>query len=356
MNRIEDLVGLGGRRDASIEPRPELSRTLLLPGPLPPLSHLGVTLFRHAAGGGLRYALYHLGLPLPEAPPVKIIRLRPYLEGRALRELLTATPEGETVLGALLEPGGTAKQPAPPRGLAPSLGFHTARLVPFRAPGKRSGARPTPEDDPTGLWKQFRDDVTRLVPRLGDALLADLISALDRRTLRARGEDVPPILSRGAWIFRTRDRGDLRRFGVPDLLAPSWAEAPERAEAARRTLADVPVPGYDRYRGRFREAWRAALTRLAPPYRALAESAARRGLLESPEDAFFLPFDLAEHLAGDHRPSWLAPAVQSNRAEHQGLLPAPEPLDSLGAGGRIETSPVEGDRPEWEWGGLLPLP
>ena len=53
-----------------------LSRALLVPGPLPPSSHLGLTLLRHVAASGLRYALYHLGLPLPESPPVRFVRLR----------------------------------------------------------------------------------------------------------------------------------------------------------------------------------------------------------------------------------------------------------------------------------------
>ncbi|HEX4964598.1 MAG TPA: hypothetical protein VF173_27525, partial [Thermoanaerobaculia bacterium] len=196
--------------DLSPGPRPVYSRALLLPGPLPPLSHFGITLLRHAVGTGLRYALYHLGLPLPEAPPVKIVRLRPYLDARELRTLLLPARGGADVVGALLEPGGVGEQPAEARALAAALSFHRVRLFPFRVPS----GHPVPlagDESPEWLWRSFRDRLTRVLGRTNDALLADLVSALDRRALRARGEEVPPALSKGAWALRTRGRGDLRR-------------------------------------------------------------------------------------------------------------------------------------------------
>src|SRR3954447_3511126 len=119
------------------EQRPAYSRALLIPGPLPPLSHLGVTLLRHAAGTGLRYTLYHLGLPVPEVPPFRTIRLRLYLDARELRSLLTHTPGGEDVLAALLEPGGTGTSPQVIRPLSSALGFHRLRLLRFRPPSSR---------------------------------------------------------------------------------------------------------------------------------------------------------------------------------------------------------------------------
>src|SRR4051812_1297555 len=257
------------------ESRPAYSRSLLLPGPLPPLSHFGITLLRYAVGTGLRYALYHLGLPLPDSPPVKIIRLRPYLDARELRSLLLPAPGGADVVGALLEPGETGDRPAEARALAAALSFHRVRLLPFRVPRKSPALRG--DESPRALWSLFRERVSRVLVRTNDALLSDLASALDRRALRARGEEVPPALSKGAWILRTRGRGDLRRFGVPDLLAPSWAEEPDLASAARHAMERHPLPGHDRYRGRFRESWRAGLSELAPIYRALARSAAERG-------------------------------------------------------------------------------
>ncbi len=334
-------------------PRPAYSRALLLPGPLPPLSHFGVTLLRHAVGTGLRYSLYHLGMPLPEAPPVKIVRLRLYFDARELRTLLTNAPGGPEVVAALLEPGETGARPAVPRNLAAALSFHRVRLLPFRLPAHRPAGlngRETPED----LWRRFRQRLTRVLARTNDALLADLISALDRQALRARGEDVPPVLSKGAWALRTRGRGDLRRFGSPDLRVPCWSESPGLAAAARHALEPHAIPGHDRYRGRFREAWRAALGQLAPLYRALARDAAGRGHLSDPDDAFFLPLDTAGDLAAAARPAWIEGAVRNNRAEHDSLRKAAEPLDLMSE--KQEMTPTGGERPEWAWAPLLPLP
>lgn len=335
------------------ESRPAYSRSLLTPGPMPPLSHLSVTLLRHAMGTGLRYALYHVGLPLPDAPPVRAVRLRPYLYGKDLRPLLADAPGGEEVLGALLEPEGQARFPAVPQRLAASLAFHRVRLLRFlpptpRPPELRGG------ESPEELWALFRSTLTRLLPRVGDALLADLISALNRRAARAAGEDVPPVLSRAAWNLRSRGRAGLALFGLPDLLVPSWAHAPERAEEARNALAGHPLPGHDRYRGRFREAWRAALDRLGPIYDLYARKAAGRGLLDSPEDACFLPFDLAGDLTAPTRPGWLESAVRNNRAEYDSLRRALEPLDRMTE--KQEMAELGGDRPEWNWAPLLPLP
>jgi hypothetical protein len=335
------------------EPRPVYSRALLLPGPLPPLSHFGVTLLRHAVGTGLRYSLYHLGLPLPESPPAKIIRLRLYLDAKALRSLLTPEPAGADVVAALLEPGEFGSLPATARPLAATLSFHRMRLLPFRVPADRP-ARLGGKETPGELWRRFRQRLSRVLNRTNDALLADVISSIDRRTLRARGEDVPPVLSKSAWTLRTRGRGDLRRFGLPDPLAPCWAEEPNLAFAARHALQPYPLPGHDRYRGRFREAWRAALGQVAPLYRALARSAADRGFLADPEDAFFLPLDAAEDLTASHKPAWIEGAVRSNRAEYESLRKAAEPLDLMSE--KQEMAPTGGERPEWAWGPLLPLP
>jgi len=344
-------------RSSSVETppaaRPSYSRSLFLPGPLPPITHFGVTLLRHSLVTGLRYALYHLGLPIPEAAPVKIVRLRLYLDARELRTLLTATPEGEEVVGALLEPGGAGAHPAAPRQLAAALSFHRLRLLPFRTPLTRPVA-PRPGEAPAELWDRFRSAFSRTLPRTSDALLADLVSSLDRRALRSRGEEVPPVLSRGAWTLRTRGRGDLRRFGQPDPICPSWAEATGLAAGARHALERHPLPGQDRYRGRFREAHRAALTKLAPLYRALAESAAARGLLHHPDDAFFIPMEAAEDLAASGKPGWIESAVRSNRAEYDSLRKAAEPLDLMTD--KQEMTESRGERPEWDWSPLLPLP
>lgn len=336
-----------------LEERPAFSRALLTPGPMPPLSHLGVTLLRHAVGTGLRYALYHLGLPLPETPPVRTIRLRLYLHGKDLRPLLADAVGGQEVLGALLEPEGAAQYPAIPQRLGATLAFHRVRLLRFSPAAQRLPAL-SGDESPEELLQMFRATLARLLPRVGDALLADLIAGINRRAARGAGEDVPPVLSRAAWNLRVRGRANLSLFGSPDILASSWAEAPELAEGARKALAGAPTPGDDRYRGRFREAWRATLDRVSPIYDSLARKAAGRGLLDTPEDACFIPLDLAGDLAAEKRPSWLADAVRNNRVEYDSLRRAAEPLDRMTE--RQEMAPVIGERPEWDWTPLLPLP
>jgi hypothetical protein len=267
--------------------------------------------------------------------------------------LLTHTPGGAYVVAALLEPGGAGVMPAEARPLAAALSFHRVRLLPFRVPAGRPARRG--EETPEKIWHRFQHRLDRALCRTHDALLADLISSLDRRALRAQGEDVPPALSKGAWTLRTQNRGDLRRFGLPDPMAPSWAEEPELALAARHALERHPQPGHDRYRGRFREAWRAALTQLAPIYRALARSAADRGLLADPDDAFFLPFEEAGKLACAHPDAEIASAVRENRDEYDSLRKGAEPLDLMSE--RQEMGPSGGgERPEWGWSPLLPLP
>ncbi|MFL6289719.1 MAG: hypothetical protein ACJ759_02370 [Thermoanaerobaculia bacterium] len=335
------------------EERPAYSRALLTPGPMPPLSHLGVTLLRHGVGTGLRYALYHLGLPLPDAPPARTIRLRLYLYGKELRPLLADVVGGQEVLGALLEPESAAQYPAIPQKLGAALAFHRVRLLRFR-PTPQHPSRLRGDETPDELWQGFRSTLTRLLPRVGDALLADLIAGINRRAARAAGEEVPPVLSRAAWNLRTRGRANLSLLGPPDLMSPSWAGVPGLAEAARKALENADVAGHDRYRGRFREAWRAALDRLSPLYRTFARQAAERGILDRPEDAFFIPLDLAGDLAADQKPSWLADAVRNNRAEYDSLRRAAEPLDRMTE--RQEMSPLGGQCPEWDWTPLLPLP
>jgi hypothetical protein len=332
------------------------SRTLLTPGPLAPLSHLGVTLLRHVAATGLRYALYQLGLPLPEAPPVRIVRLRLYLDAGKLGAILAGAPGGAAVAAALIDPGGAGGLPTEARSRASSLAFHRARLrlLPRRLP--RRLAAPA-GDSPTAILAAFERGLAHVLPATNDALLADLTAAIDRRARRARGEAAPAAITPAARrLLAGRDaraRG-LGRLGAPDPREPSWAERPALAQAARRALAGWPVPPVDPLRGRFRETYRAALTLVTPVFRALAASAEARGLLAAADDAFFLPFDLVGDLAGERPLPWMEAAVAANRAEHASLRQAAEPLDLLTA--RQETTPDAGERAEWDLSPLLPLP
>ena len=333
---------------------PALSRALLTPGPLPPLSHLGVTLLRHAVGTGLRYALYQLGLPLPEAPPVRIVRLRLYLDDGKLALLLADAPGGAEVVAALSDPGGAGTLPPGARALATAAALHRARLHLFSA--LPAGRPVDTTGSPAELLARFRDELSRGLPRTSDALLADLLSALARRARRAKGQEIPPALSRSAHRLLTGRTVDLHRFGPPDLFLPSWAATPERAEAARREApAASPMLPHDPLRGRFREAYRVLLDRLAPLYRAVAATATARGLLDTPEDAFFLPLDLAGDLTQECKPSWLESGVRANRAEYESARKTTAPPERI-------TGPEEGvtvllaEPRDWELGPVLPLP
>ena len=332
---------------------PRLSRALLTPGPLPPLSHLGVTLLRHAVGSGLRWAFYQLGLPLPEAPPVRIVRLRLYLDAGKLEDLLAGTPGGTEVAAALLDPGGAGALPPAARRLAAAAAFHRARLrlLPRRLPSLPATPASAPAEH---VYQSLRSGLSRLLPAVNDALLAEVLAALARRGRRGRGEQAPPALGREARRLLEGRPSRLDRLGVPDPLAPSWAERPELVEQARSALAGTPLPPADPLRGRFREAWRGALSSLAPHLRALGASAAVRGLLADPDDAFFLPLDLVEDLTRDTRPAWLEAAVRTNRAEHASLLPAAEPLDRMRD--PADMASATGERPEQAFGAVLPLP
>ncbi len=307
------------------------SRDLLFPGPQAPLSHFGVTLLRHAATTGLRYALYQLGLPPPERPPVRIVGLRLLFDGKALASGV-ADPAGggggAQVAAAVIDPGGAGRLPAAAARLAAAARFHRARQVLGRGPGRRRRRRRSDslaETPPAALWSAFRAHLSRRAGTLNEAFLAELLAAIARRRRRARGIVVEPAMSREAARLLAERAARLDRLGPPDLLRPSWDEDPAGRERALAIAASRPAPAADRRRGLFRETWRGVLDELRPIYLALAAGAARRGLLERPEDAFFLPFDLGADLALAERPSWLPPAVTANRREHERWGWEPDP-------------------------------
>jgi hypothetical protein len=325
-----------------------LSRALLTPGPLSPLSHFGLTLLRHAVGTGLRFALHQLGLPLPESPPVRIVRLRLYLDGEAIVGLLGAAAGGDEVAAALLYPGGAAGAPLP-TALAAAAAFHRLRLrlVPRRLPGAEKVAA-------VPAWSAFREILSRGLPATSDALLAEILVALQRRARRRAGQVAPPCLSRAVARARRGSAVALDRFGAPDPRLASWAAAPAERETASAALGGGPFPPADSLRGRFRETYRRLLDRLRPSYLGLARRAVERGLVENVEDAFFLPFDVAEDLESNEPLRWLAPAVAANRREHEAALRAGEPDDLLRGDGEA-VGPC-GPRAEWASAPLLPLP
>ncbi len=311
---------------------------MLLPGPLPPHSHFGVTLLRHVVGTGLRSALHRLGLPLIAAPPVGIVGLRLYLDRRGLARELGAAAGGNEAIAALIDPGGAA---APTPGGARLTGaglIHRLRLrrpTPLRRPA-------TAKDD---LLEAFQRTLSALLPALSDAVLAELLAALERRRDRAAGRARQPCLGREAWRFRNSRPARLDHLGPPEPLLASWAAAATPEPPAGES------PPRHRHRGRFREQYRAALDLLTPGYRRLAERATDRGLLDDPSDAFFLPLDLAPDLAADRRPDWLAGAVATNRREYISHRSRSSPPDQIDPDNDTEAPPEA-----WDLCPLNPLP
>jgi len=315
-----------------------LSRTLLLPGPLPPHSHFGVTLLRHVVATGLRSALHRLGLPLIPAAPVRIVELRLYLDRDALARELKDAPGASEAIGAMIDPTGVAEPTPGGARLAGAGLLHRARLR--RPPRLHPPA--VGRDSPL---EEFRNTLSTLLAALSDALMAELLSSLARRRERAAGRQRPPCLGVEAWCFSSSQPARLECLGPPEPLLPSWA-------AARAPEAPAgESPPRQRYRGRFREQYRAALDMLTPSYRRLAERAAASDLLDDPSDAFFLPLDLADDLAADHRPDWLAPAVASNRREYMAARTSPSPPDLIDPDSAADTSPES-----WDYCPLNPLP
>ncbi len=300
---------------------------------MPPHSHFGVTLLRHVVATGLRSALHRLGLPLIAAAPVRIVELRLYLDRDALARELGDAPGAAAAIAALLDPGGAA-QPTPGSARLAGAGLlHRLRL------GRSAPPRPPVEE--------LRATLSALLPALSDAVLAEILGALARRRDRAAGKQRPNCLGREAWRFWNGLPARLERLGPPEALLPSWATS---GAPAPPPPAGEPPPK-NRHRGRFREQYRAALDLLTPIYRRLAEEATERGLLDDPSDAFFLPLDLADDLAANHRPDWLAPAVAANRREYMACRTRPSPPD------RIDPDGDPGGDPEtWDLCPLNPLP
>ncbi|MDH3523618.1 MAG: hypothetical protein OES32_08520 [Acidobacteriota bacterium] len=290
---------------------------LLWPGPQPPLSHFGVTLLRHVVVSGLRYCCYHLGLPLPESPPTRIERLRLALDGAALSRLLGETAEGRAVRGALLAPDGAAGDGE--RAPAGAAFFHRQRLRwARRRPPVRLAAPPAAA--PVALEHHFRKQLSRALPGLADALLDEILSALERRRRRRRGAALEPCLGAQAAAWTAGRRARLECLGAPDPFTASWAveepgvlepAAPATPRGAKRSAGG---------RGRFRELYRGVLDGLRPTLIGLGGGACGQGVLGHPDDLFFLPFELLGDLTGEDKPGWVEAAVARNRGEYFGLL------------------------------------
>ncbi len=332
---------------------PESSRSLLLPGPQPPLSHFGATLLKHVITTGVRFAFHSLGAPMPEGAPVRIVGLRVFLDRDRLGEISSDGPAAEALLGACLDPGGRR---AIPRGaLRGALAFHRTRLR------LRFARRPRPVAAPPGessaqLWELFRSAVAAFQPTLDDALLGELVASFERRAERERGRRLGRCLGREAFAVHTGARADLSSLGVVDPMTDPWSDSEGVEQVVARRLDEVPALGdADRahpLRGEFREAYRRALNPIRATYLRLASDARRRGLIEEVGDAFFVPFELTRDLAGDRAPDWLRPAVTSNRAEYQSLLERGSPGETITPATADATIQ---DREDWMLSPIWPL-
>lgn len=349
-----------GEMDLGPESRdlPKASRTLLFPGPIAPLSHFGVTLLRHVVITGLRAAFHHLGLPLPEQAPVRIYRLRLYLDTDALRILLQSRSEGDTesdeVLGALIDPAGCSRAARSASRLRGALWFHRTRL--------RLGGFPAPQpasplpihSDPAQMWRVTGQTLTELLPTLCDAFLAEIVASTTRRRQRFRGIPTPPCLGPEAWKWVEEKNARLAFLGAPDPLVSSWENSGTVPKRDKKTISLVTKVPIHPLRGRFREHYRAALNAFRSQYEVLGESAVRRNILERQSDAYFLPFDLAGDLAAASRPAWLDDAIASNRKEYEALQSAPSPPELLS--GEPEELTGSSASEEWDASPLYPMP
>lgn len=340
-----------------MKPAIRSSRALLFPGPQPPLSHFGATLLRHVLGATLRYSFYQLGLPPPDRPPIRIVNLRSFIDLESLAGQLDDGDGIGPVLRAIADPGGIETVTLRPEGrLRGTLWFHRLRTAIHRRPRLRRlpVIRGSDDHDP---WVTFRGQLSSLLPSLNDALLGEVIGAMDRRRQRAQGKHRASCLSSEAWRLLSGRRAHLECLGDPDPSQPSWRQRPETMQQAlascERTHLPTPIPPMCRRRGRFRELYRAALGRLRIPLADLGVRAHQHGLVDDPQDIFFLPFDLGQDLMLDRRPSWMAAAVATNRREYLSFRAVDGPSEWMTT---ATPDSVDGSRLLWNAAPLALLP
>ncbi|MDX1383378.1 MAG: hypothetical protein R3190_07015, partial [Thermoanaerobaculia bacterium] len=284
---------------------PDLSRALLLPGPQPPLSHFGATLLRHVVATGLRYAFYQLGLPMPEAAPVRILRLRLFLDRTPLDDLVSGEPGGPAVVDALLQPGAAGMMEASAVRLRTAAVLHRLRLRALGPKRHPPRADPAVHGDRAALWQAVRDRLERRLPRLCDLVLWELVESLHRRRRRAQAQSVEPGLGRQAWLWRQDRRAILSCLGVPDPLLPAWSDEATRPRAVPGDEEVGPLPRLSSGRGSFREGYRELLSEIRPALFEIGWLAKEAGIVDEADDVFFVPFDLGGELAASGPADWV---------------------------------------------------
>ncbi|MEE2775604.1 MAG: hypothetical protein VYE73_02425 [Acidobacteriota bacterium] len=276
-------------------------------------------MLRHVVATTLRYSFYQLGMPIPEAAPVRILRLRLFLDAIPMRDLLGGQAGGDEFLAALLCPGGAGAVGAGARRLTTAMTMHRMRLRflgPKRHPQReeeRAGS------DRTALWTHFRERLKRRLPHLCDLVLWELCETLHRRQRREQGVSVGPSLGREAWRWRRGEHSVLSSFGPPDPLAPCWTDETVRPRSVPSVDEIGPMPDLPSGRGVFREGYRRFLSELRPTLSEIGWLAKEEGQIDDPDDVFFLPFDLGEELTKGVFPDWLKASLATNRREFEGL-------------------------------------
>ncbi len=272
-----------------------LSRSFFFPGPLPPFTHLGCTLFRHCFHSAQRYAFYHLGEEPPEAPQIEFVHLRPYfVADRGL----------STLVDWLLEPGNTENRNANAR-LRAALAFHRVRKRSWKSTPQK--ASPSEEIMP---WRELRHSVSASIPTLGEALIADLDAVGRRQRLGSTGSCSSPKTE--SW------------WGTADVpaLDPGAAATPHKATEPDFAPASAK-------RGALRDAWAECALIYRSGVLTLGQTAVAAGHIEDPQDAFFLPWDHLDLLAGDRVPEWLSSTIANNRSEWLALGDSVAPAETL---------------------------
>ncbi len=330
---------------------PSQSRALLTPGAMPPASHFGLTMMRHVVATGLRYALFQLGAPMPDGPPIRLVGLRLLLDRKPLADLLAGSEDERPLLAALLDPAATVEGDLP-RRLAGAVAFHRFRIRLQRR------ARLRPRTLPPGATPALNGELVmrhlqERAPVLGDAVLGELISVLRRQSLADRVPSLGPA-ARAAWKSGNAAVADL---GMLDPFQGPWSFPGAGCEVPAPDLAGQapPVHRSSRRRGAFREIYRCVLTELAPVFDALGEGAVADGTLSRADDLFFVPFPLLDELTIGKRPRWLDGAVATNRAERDRLLQSGEHPDRMWKAPPLEVGAV-GTVEAWSLGPLTPVP
>ena len=102
------------------------------------------------------------------------------------------------------------------------------------------------------------------------------------------------------------------------------------ASRALRARGDAVLPARSGRRGGFREAYRWVLSEMRPLMVELGNRALQEGIVDAPDDVFFIPFDLGVELAAPQAPVVArAPRSRPTGASTPALTREPEHPDEI---------------------------